>query len=196
MPARIAGTGPTPYRPSAGSRSGPGSTPPPRHRFRLDDGGLSGDPQGRCSRHRRRHGGGLRSEPGLDTTLDRLTRAHGGIGHNRPPEEIQYATLSRDLCEETVKTVHSLRDDINAPNPDTEAIRAKTHVLRRAAESLAAFLGRKWEKVTDKMAETVFLGATVAYGPLVYKYALDAHNQIGELIRAVEGWITSLPSLF
>jgi putative methionine-R-sulfoxide reductase with GAF domain len=132
----------------------------------------------------------------LDTTLERLTRAHGGIGHNRPPEEIQTAALSCDLCEETVKTVHSLRDDINAPNPNPEAIRAKTHVLQRAAESLAAFLGRKWEKVTDKMAETVFLGAAVAYGPLVYKYAFDAYNQIGELIRAVEGWITSLPSLF
>src|ERR1700720_1325908 len=37
---------------------------PPRHRFRLDDGGLSADPQRRCSWHRRRDGGGLRSEPG------------------------------------------------------------------------------------------------------------------------------------
>src|SRR6266705_1052720 len=37
---------------------------PPRHRSGLDDGGLSADPQGRCSGHRRRHGGRLRSEPG------------------------------------------------------------------------------------------------------------------------------------
>src|ERR1700691_5894831 len=37
---------------------------PPRHRSGLDDGGLSTDPQGWCFRHRRRHGGGLRGEPG------------------------------------------------------------------------------------------------------------------------------------
>jgi hypothetical protein len=41
---------------------------PPRHRFRLDDGGLSADPQRRCSRHRRRYGGGLRSEPGSQSS--------------------------------------------------------------------------------------------------------------------------------
>ena len=37
---------------------------PPRHRSGLDEGGLSADPRGRRSRHRRRHGGGLRGEPG------------------------------------------------------------------------------------------------------------------------------------
>jgi hypothetical protein len=41
---------------------------PPRHRSGLDEGGLSADPQGRCSRHRRRHGGRLRSEPGSQSS--------------------------------------------------------------------------------------------------------------------------------
>ena len=37
---------------------------PPRRRSGLDEGGLSADPQGRRSRHRRRDGGGLRAELG------------------------------------------------------------------------------------------------------------------------------------
>ena len=36
----------------------------PRHRPELDEGGLSADPQRRCSRHRRHQGDGLRGEPG------------------------------------------------------------------------------------------------------------------------------------
>src|SRR3954453_8237870 len=58
------------YEPTTDSRSGKDETgngamlAPPRHRFGLDAGGLSADPQRRCSRHRRRHRGRLRSEPG------------------------------------------------------------------------------------------------------------------------------------
>src|SRR5712671_5914152 len=58
------------YEPTTDSQFGEDETgdgavlAPPRHRSGLDDGGLSADPQGRCSRHRRRHRGRLRSEPG------------------------------------------------------------------------------------------------------------------------------------
>src|SRR6185295_4978547 len=68
------GGGTEPYKPvhepTTDSRFGEDETghsavlAPPRHRSGLDAGGLPADPQGRCSWHRRCHGGRLRSESG------------------------------------------------------------------------------------------------------------------------------------
>src|ERR1700722_12470710 len=41
---------------------------PPRHRFRLDDGGVSAAPQSGGPKHARRYGGGLRSDPGSQSS--------------------------------------------------------------------------------------------------------------------------------
>src|SRR6516162_5645103 len=46
----------------------------PRHRYGMDAGGLSTNPQGRGARHRRRDSTGLRGEPGGQLT--RPTRSH------------------------------------------------------------------------------------------------------------------------
>ena len=61
---------------------------PPRRRSGLDDGGLSADPQRRCSRHRRRHSGRLRSEPGSNL-LDLLDRIKSGR-YRAPPVRRAY----------------------------------------------------------------------------------------------------------
>jgi len=119
----------------------------------------------------------------LDILEAFLTDDRSLIGHNHPPEEIDPFRFSSDERSELLREISVLREQVEEPTPDRQAVFKSESVLWRATSKVAGWLGDRFNAQIDNAAWT--------FGAIVYG------QQIGDALHAAANivleWLHMLP---
>jgi hypothetical protein len=113
----------------------------------------------------------------LEAELEALKPAHGGIGHNRPPEDDGAITV----IEEAKEAAGEIRGELVKDTPD--AI-----VVARATSRLQTAIGwhlKKIDVAVDAFAKTIGAAAATGTAVLVGGYATNSLPKLAELANDV-----------
>ena len=130
----------------------------------------------------------LRNEIGrLRDALEPQSSAHGGIGHNRPPESL---SLSVDQTEEVTEALKELEEESSKDVPDVSAVVESTGRVGK----VLGWCGRKLDVSLDSFMKT--LGALGA-GAVVAGFAgFPLLEAIARVYRAALKWLDAILPLF
>jgi hypothetical protein len=133
------------------------------------------------------------------TALDELRRELDrprpiGIGHNRPPEELDAEETSS--AEAFKPIVQELREEFDKPEPSIPLVKRLAYRLRDGMLSATKWGGRKLDIVADEAAKSI--GKTIGPTLLVLGGASDPHlrSAFAQAYEAVVNWlhvVTSTP---
>jgi hypothetical protein len=141
-----------------------------------------------------------RARQTVATALDDLQRRLDtprpiGIGHNRPPEEID--TEEPSSAEAFKPVVQELRDEFEKPAPSIPLIKQLAYRLRDGWRSAARWARKKMDMMVDEAAKTIgkragdwaLAAAAVAIEPHLHAAFVKAYE-------AVIGWLHIVTSPF
>ncbi|MFO0200008.1 MAG: hypothetical protein ACK530_15570 [Alphaproteobacteria bacterium] len=125
----------------------------------------------------------------VEKALAKLRPAHGGIGHNNPPD----GPLTPEEHTEASTAIAELREEASAARPDTSRVQRARQVLAKVAEAVGRWLWKRAEIVIDEFLKEVGKKAAhpavVAFGALI---AFDGWQKLMALLDAIQRWIGSL----
>ncbi|MCA3425506.1 MAG: hypothetical protein INF34_02285 [Roseomonas sp.] len=124
----------------------------------------------------------------VEKALAKLRPAHGGIGHNNPPD----GPLTPEEHIEASTAIAELREEASAARPDTSRVQRARQVLAKVAEAVGRWLRKRAEIVIDEFLKELAKKAalpTVAFGAV---YAFDGWQKLMALLDAIQRWIGSL----
>ena len=134
--------------------------------------------------------GSLRNEIAqLRDLIERDAPVHGGIGHNRPPNQLH---LSVDLTVEVKQIIEEIDAEVAKLAPNVKAVVESTSRVGKALgwvgeklnKSLDAFLTKFWSRLGVEAA----LGAGVLLSPVV--------EWLGRVFNAALEWLDAVTLLF
>jgi hypothetical protein len=122
----------------------------------------------------------------VEKALAKLRPAHGGIGHNNPPD----GPLTPEEHIEASTAIAELREEASAARPDPSRVQRAAQVLAKVAEAVVRWLWKRAEMMIDEFAKelakkaahpvVLVLGAGSAF------YALQKLTTLGD---AIQRWI-------
>ena len=121
----------------------------------------------------------------VEKALAKLRPAHGGIGHNNPPD----GPLTPEEHTEASTAIAELREEASAALPNTSRVQRAAQVLAKVAEAVGRWLWKRAEIVIDEYAKELGKKAaytTVALGTV---YAFDGWQKLTALVDAIQRWI-------
>ena len=125
----------------------------------------------------------------VEKALAKLRPAHGGIGHNNPPD----GPLTPEEHIEASTAIAELREEASAARPDTSRVQRATQVLAKVAETVGRWLWKRAEIVIDEFLKEVGKKAAhPAVVALMAVYAFDGWQKLTVLLDAIQRWIGSL----
>jgi hypothetical protein len=113
----------------------------------------------------------------LESELEALKPAHGGIGHNRPPEDDGAITVIEDAQEAAVE----IRTELVKDTPDALVVARATSRLQTAI----GWLLKKVDTAADAFAKTIGAAAATGAAVVVGGYATKALPKLAELANDV-----------
>ena len=125
----------------------------------------------------------------VEKALAKLRPAHGGIGHNNPPD----GPLTPEEHIEASTAIAELREEASAARPDTSRVQRARQVLAKVAEAVGRWLWKRAEIVIDEFLKEVGKKAAhPAVVALMAVYAFDGWQKLTVLLDAIQRWIGSL----
>ena len=122
----------------------------------------------------------------VEKALAKLRPAHGGIGHNNPPD----GPLTPEEHTEASTAIAELREEASAARPDTSRVQRAAQVLARVAEAVGRWLWKRAEMMADEflkeLAKLPARPAGVAVGAF---FAFDGLQKLTALLDAIQRWI-------
>ena len=124
----------------------------------------------------------------VEKALAKLRPAHGGIGHNNPPD----GPLTPEEHTEASTAIAELREEASAARPDTFRVQRARQVLAKVAEAVGRWLWKRAEIVIDEFAKELGKKAALPTVALGTVYAFDVWQKLTALLDAIQRWIGSL----
>jgi len=118
----------------------------------------------------------------LEAILEVIPPASPNIGHNLPPNEIGLPPYDEQSRREFEEAVHATRDEVSSVSPRTQRLRAAQSTLRKIAEAILKWIGRKLDLAVDEAIKATVKAA--AWGAAA-ALALGIADDIAALIRSV-----------
>jgi hypothetical protein len=130
------------------------------------------------------------------TALDELRRELDrprpiGIGHNRPPEEID--TEETSSAEAFKPIVQELREEFEKHEPSISLVKRLANRLRDGLSSATKWAGQKLDMMVDEAAKTTGRTLVVAAGVAIEPHL---HSAFAKAYEAVVGWLHIVTSAF
>ena len=122
----------------------------------------------------------------LRDLMERDAPAHGGIGHNHPPEHL---ALSVELTVEVKQTIEEIDAEVAKPAPNVEAVVESTSRLKK----VLAWMGDKLDKSVDAFLTKYWstLGIAAALGTT--GVALSPVGEwVGRVYNAALEWLDTV----
>lgn len=113
----------------------------------------------------------------LRRSLDDIEREVLGIGHNNPPEPMYADSDRRGAFENVRRDIVALQSEMQKPTPDKVAVEAHSLGLVQFGVKMAAWIGQRTTKFTDK--------ALAVLAPVVVAKVTGLLPILVEAIRAV-----------
>lgn len=124
----------------------------------------------------------------VEKAFAKLRPAHGGIGHNNPPD----GPLTPEEDIEASTAIAELREEASAALPDTSRVQRARQVLAKVAEAVGRWLWKRAEIVIDEFAKELGTKAALPTVALGTVYAFDGWQKLTALLDAIQRWIDSL----
>lgn len=122
----------------------------------------------------------------IATLRDELPKppSHGGIGHNRPPEEFE---LDGDELETATQSLETIEKELKSDAPNVEAVAEKATFLKKAVGWVAG----KLDKTVDEFCKSFgsALGKAAGYALPAAIAALPYWEKLALLLGSLKGWL-------
>jgi hypothetical protein len=125
----------------------------------------------------------LRRLAAIERQLEGIHPAHGGPGHNNPPEDDPAPTTEDAPAPATEDAINTVKAELEKERPDAAVVVEKTSILQEAAK----WLGKRLEKFADKYVETVASAAAIATIGSIALWNLSA--QLGTVVTMLTRWL-------
>lgn len=123
--------------------------------------------------------------------------AHGGIGHNQPPEAIEGAfPLTREEQRQALGVLAGVREEAKAPAPDAERIERDAGFFRAMASKLQAWAAENTKIASNEFAKSFGSEAGKYAAQALKVFAIGAAAKMSGLVDALAAWLTHIRSPF
>ena len=121
----------------------------------------------------------------LRPTIPELAPAHGGMGHNNPPE---FMPLSLEEHDEVIEAARRIGQEAFSREPDRSAVMQAVSKLGAAAKAMAVWVGYKCDLAAEEFAKQI--GKSLADTRVLLGGWLILSGKIEDLLAAVSTWLT------
>lgn len=109
--------------------------------------------------------------------------AHGGIGHNNPPEPTPLTAVE---CDEAILVLQEVRQDVSREGADRTVLTSHVLHLRNVASKIVRWAARKCDLAADAFAQQ--MGKTLAEGKFLIAAWVALSGRLDHLVAVLGRW--------
>ena len=111
--------------------------------------------------------------------------AHGGIGHNNPPEPTPLTAVE---CDDAISVLQEVRQDVSREGKDRTALTRHVNYLRNVVSKIVRWAARKCDLAADAFAQQA--GKTLAEGKFLIAAWMTISGRLDQLLAAIGRWMS------